>query len=219
MRRRFAVVGVALAFGALSWWLIWALWINSASHAPNTDRWLAFMTGVGAMTAAVGVVIGGVWAFLYGRKASVSISAEAHPLASGEIILSARPIVRGAGLFRVRFYGADAAQAVMVCELHLDDSADSGTRLSRDQWGQRAPFGDQHADGGEAVPTTVVFRLWAPAETVVGWMVFLNLRASRRWVPNATQAWGDRVFVARTHPPALTSGPTTVGAEQEAVND
>jgi membrane associated rhomboid family serine protease len=90
LRATFALVVVAVAV-----WVVWALWINqpSATPATPTDRWLDVMTGVGAATAAVGVVVGGAWALLYGRKASVSISAEAHPLPDGGAILTARPLV------------------------------------------------------------------------------------------------------------------------------
>lgn len=209
-RRRWELwVLFALVVLAAAVWMIWALWVNqpTAAHAAPTDRWLDVMTGIGATTAAVGVVVGGTWALLYGRKASVSVSAEAHPLPDGGVILTARPLVRAVGLFRVKFYGGAAAATVDVRELRLDDDAESGTQLSIEKWTEVAAFGEQHADGGEEVPTTVVFRLRKPADNVVGWMVWLDVQASRRWVhvvPNATGSWADRIFIPR---PAKLSAP------------
>lgn len=108
------------------------------------------------------------------------------------------------------FYGG-AAATVDVRELHLDDDAESGTQLSVEKWTEVAAFGEQHADGGEEVRTTVVFRLRKPADDVVGWMVWLDIQASRHWVrmvPNATGSWADRIFIPRSAALCTPAGTT-----------
>jgi hypothetical protein len=186
--------GLAVLAG-LAYWVYWALWGNLPSRgpAPPPDRWVNVMTGVGAAVAATGILTGGVIAWLYGRKASVSITAKVHRTADG-VILATRPLIKAVGIFRVRFQGPHGA-SVQVRELHLDDNALAGLRLG-DQWEQAAVFGEQHADGGEQLPTTVIFRIRNPAPTVVGWVVWVTVQAPTRWVPNASESWADRIFVS-----------------------
>lgn len=62
-----------------------------------------------------------------------------------------------------------------------------------------------------------MFRLRKPADQVVGWMVWLEIQASRRWiriVPNATGSWADRIFVPRPVNPSAPVG-TTLESELE----
>jgi hypothetical protein len=172
-------------------------WAHYFVATSSSDRWLNIMTGLGAagaVVAGVGVVVGGIFAWRYGRKASVSISATPHEVPDG-VILATRPVVKGVGLFRVKFHGPKGA-SVQVREVRLDDSATSGLRLDR-QWEQEAVFGEQHADGGEELPTTVMFRLQEPDPAVVGWVVWVSIQAPTRWMPGSSESWADRIFVPR----------------------
>ena len=171
----------------------WALWANRPAHAGASDRWVNVMTGFGAAAAGAGVVAGGVLAARYGRRASVSISATAEPLPDGGFIVAARPIVRGVGIFRVKFHGPNGA-LIRVREVYLS-TTDSGMDQG-EFWEQAAVFGEQYAEPNEELPTTVLFRLYKPDPAVVGWVVWVGIEAPTRFL-STTTSWADRIFVPR----------------------
>lgn len=188
------VILILVGLGVLAW-AGWAFWGNQPTSSHPSDRWLDVMTGIGATVAAAGVLVGGVFAWLYGRRASVSVTAKVHPIPGGNYVLSVRPQVKAVGIFRVKFRGAKGA-IVTVGEVHLDSSRADGMRVGN-QWVQEAAFGHQHVDGGEELFATAMFRLATPPYTVVGWLVGLGVVATRRRAPGASEAWSDRVFVPR----------------------
>ena len=200
----FWVVGV-LAVGSLGYWIWWGLWHNhQESGSPTPDRWLNVVLGLGA-AAAVLAFLGGVYlAARYGRRASISISAEITPLSGGDVLISARPEVTAVGLFKVKFHGTSGA-VIRVREVYAVDAAVSPTGLWEGKYRLAAAvFGEdddnkQFAESGEALKTTVLFRTPAP-EGVVGWMVVVSIKAPTRWIPGASGAWGDKVFLTRPKP-------------------
>jgi hypothetical protein len=152
---------------------------------------LNLLIGLGAGAGAVGVAIGGVVAYTYGRRASASISAEAH-LAAGSVVLATRPLIKAVGIFTVRFH-EDQGAVVRVTEVYVDKAG--GLHDAR-FWMADGVFGRQQVDPGEDLATTVVFSLPPPAESVVGWRVSIGIRApTRRGLRQASAAWADRVFV------------------------
>jgi hypothetical protein len=160
---------------------------------PPPDAWLNIALGAGAIAGVIGVGVGGVIAYAYGRRASASISAEAHT--SGDrVVLAARPVVKAVGIFAVQFHESQGA-VVRVTEIYIDED---GTLQNGRFWEADGVFGQQQVDPGEELTTTVVFPLPPPSASVVGWRVSLGIRApTRRGLPRASAAWADRIFVAR----------------------
>jgi hypothetical protein len=173
--------------------LIWAVWFTGPSGTP--DRWFVVVTGTGAIAATIGVAVGGGAALLYGRRASASLSAKVEPIVdSNKVILVARPVVKSVGLFRVKLHGNNSIE---VRECRLDPDSEFGlSTVSTPFWTASEIFGEQQIDGGEELTTSQVFLLRAPPPDVVGWLVGLNVQATR-WLPSASDEWEDQVFVPK----------------------
>ena len=200
------VLGMAAAAGFGVWfWL--ALWGNKPADSGSSDRWLNVMLGLGA-TAAVMAFLGGLYlSARYGRRASVSISANVYPLPDDGVALATRPVVKAVGIFRVRFRGARGA-LIRVREMFtapLEETEGTGLKRGR-EWEQATVFGEQFAEAGEELATTTVFRLPPLPPSVIGWTVTIVIQAPTRWLPGSSGAWADRIFVPRPEIGGLKSG-------------
>ncbi len=206
-RKRAAIGAVIALFSiALLAWVGWALWGNRSpqGHGAPPDRWLNVMTGLGASAAVLAFLGGAYLAARYGRRASISISADISELPGGSVLIAARPEVKAVGLFRVKFHGT-AGAVIRVREVYAVEESVSQTGLWEGQFRLAAAiFGErdedqQFAESGEALRTTVLFRVPAP-DGVIGWMVVVSIKAPSRWMPGASGAWGDKIFVVRPEP-------------------
>lgn len=152
---------------------------------------LNLVIGLGAGAGAVAVGAGFVGTAMYGRRASVSLSAEVHQTPAG-VVVAVRPVVKAVGILRVKFKESDG---VIV---HLRDlTANDGDLVVGEPWDYRGAFGKQYVDAGEELSTTVVYPPMQPSREVVGWLVSLSAAAPVRFVNFRTAAWGDQVFVPR----------------------
>ena len=189
-----AGVVVSLVFAGLALW-------GRRSVGLGADRWLNVMLGLAALATILAFVGGAYLAARYGRRASISIDAKVTDLKNGSFLLAARPVVTAVGIFRVKFHGPRGA-VVRVRDVYSVDPSVSPTGLWEGEYRQAAAiFGDdddnqQFAESGEALKTTVLFRV-APPEAVIGWMVVVAIRAPTRWMPWSSGAWGDKLFVPR----------------------
>lgn len=162
-------------------------------QAPaSSDPWLNIVLGVAAVATTLGVFAGGYLAARYGRKASVSISAEAHTI-DGGVVIATRPVVRAVGLFRVKFKD-DAGAAVWLTEMYLDDQ---GGLSSGSKWKQDNIFGPSFVEGGEDLTSTVLFHQPEPKPRVVGWRVSIEITVANRLLPGKGWSWADQVFVPK----------------------
>lgn len=187
------------------WWLaagcIGAVAYGVASTHYLSVHGLNLLIGFGAGLGGLGVLIGGAVAYTYGRRASASITAEAH-LGATRVILAARPVVKAVGIFTVNFHHEQGA-VVRVTELWVDEA---GVFHDARYWVTAGVFGRQQVDPGEDLTTTVVFSLPIPSESVVGWRVSLGIRApTRRGLPRSSAAWADRVFIPKPRTPTDTT--------------
>ena len=158
---------------------------------------LNLMIGFGAGLGGLGVLVGGAVAYSYGRRASASITAEAH-LGRNRVILAARPVVKAVGIFTVNFHKEQGA-VVRVTEVWADQA---GELHDGQYWLADGVFGRQQVDPGEDLTTTVVFSLPIPSESVAGWRVSLGIRApTRKGLPRSSAAWADRVFIPKPETP------------------
>jgi hypothetical protein len=181
-------------------WLWWALWGNDQGHAPHLDRWLDVVTGLGAIAIVLAVLGGAFLAARYGRRASISMAADISELPDGSLLIAARPEVKSVGFVRAKFHGSSGA-VIRVSEVYAVERSVSQTglmegdfRLAPATFGEREDL--EFAESGEALRTTVLFRVPAP-DGVIGWMVDISIKAPTRWMPGSGGAWGDKVFVAR----------------------
>lgn len=185
--------------------LWWALWAKAPKGATPPDRWLNVVLGLGAVAAVLAFAGGTYLAARYGRRASISIDANVTELPDHSVLISARPVVNAVGLFRVRFHGTSGA-VVRVRNVYAVDPSISPKGLWEGEF-RLAPaiFGDdddqtqQFVESGEALKTTVLFRVPVP-EGVIGWMVAVSIKAPTRWMPGSSGAWGDKVFLGRPKP-------------------
>lgn len=171
-------------------------WDTVVSGIGN-HHWATIVTAVGALIAATGVLVGGSYATLYGRRASVSLSAEAHKIPDA-FLVATRVRVKAVGVFRVKFHETVGA-TVRLSEARIADdgslhveSEDSGR-----SWAETKAFAQQYVDPGEELSTTITFGPLHPEESVVGWMAFVYIYAPTRLARVRTAYWADRIFVAR----------------------
>lgn len=163
-------------------------------------HWATIVTGVGALIAATGILVGGSYATLYGRRASVSLSAEADKIPDA-FLVATRVRVKAVGVLRVKFHETVGA-TVRLSEARIGDdgrlhveSEDSGR-----SWAETKAFAQQYVDPGEELSTTITFGPLYPEESVVGWMAFVYIYAPTRLTRVRIAYSVDRIFIAR--PPA-----------------
>jgi len=192
-------IGFAIAIlfvgTVLGFWGWWAFWGNHAANSGTPDHWLDVMTGFGAAVTGAGVVVGAVFAVRYGRKATVSLSADTVNVPGGNILVRVRPCVQAVGIFRLRFSGTRGGAVVTVTEQWADDKGDlHNGRFWDEDW----VFGPSFVEGGETLTTTAVFPIPDIPERVVGWRVAIAINLPRRAaIPSDPWTWADRVFVGR----------------------
>ena len=165
--------------------------MHAVVRAIADHHWLTIVTGLASLATAAGVATGAVLAVLYGRKASVSVTACPHMTPSG-IVIAARPIVKAVGLFRVKFH-ATKGVTVQLTEVYIE----GGELKEGRTWTKTGAFDQQYVDAGEELPTTVVFPPVSPPGSVIGWLVYLKIAAPTRLAKFRSAWWRDQVFVAR----------------------
>jgi hypothetical protein len=124
---------------------------HAAVRGIGDHHWLTILTGLGSFATAAGVATGAGLAVLYGRKASVSVTASTHVTPSG-IVVAARPIVKAVGIFRVKFHATQGV-TVRLTEVYIEE----GELKEGRSWTKTDAFEQQYVDAGEELPTTVVF--------------------------------------------------------------
>jgi hypothetical protein len=152
-------------------------------------HWLTIVTGLASLATAAGVVTGAVLAVLYGRKASVSITASPHVTPAG-VVVAVRPLVKAVGIFRVKFHASEGA-VVRLTEVYTQ----KGELKEGRSWTLTGAFDQQYVDSGEELPTTVVFPPMNPPASVIGWLVYLKIAAPTRLTKFRSAWWMDQVFV------------------------
>jgi hypothetical protein len=165
--------------------------MHAVATVPAGHDWLSIVTGIGAIAATAAVVTGAVVAVLYGRKASVSVTASPSVTEWG-IVVAARPVVKAAGLFRVKFRATEGV-TVRLTEVYVE----GGELKQGRSWTADGAFGQQYVDAGEELPTTVVFPPMNPPASVIGWLVYLKIAAPARLAKVRGAWWMDQVFVPR----------------------
>jgi len=158
---------------------------------PTPDHLFNIVTEVGATVGALGVAAGAFIAARYGRRASVSVSAEAYITPVG-VVLATRPVVRAVGIFPVRFHGTRGV-LVGVTEVKRGDD---GKLVTGQTWEQVEAFGPEHVEPGEELPTTVLFQVGPLTESIIGWRIDLGVQAPTRFLASSS-AWADQIFVPR----------------------
>ena len=162
------------------------------SPFPPPDHWLNVVTGVGAIAATLGVAGGAILTFLYGRRGSASVSAVVHDTPYG-FIIAARPLVKAVGLFRVTFHKENGV-VVRLTEVKVLEDGELGQGES---WQHTKTFDQEYADPGEELTTTITFTPTKPEARVVGWLVYLQVRAPARFERLRTSRWADQIFLPR----------------------
>jgi hypothetical protein len=170
--------------------VFFAFW-HAVVRGIGDHHWFAIVTGIGSLAAAAGVATGAVLAILYGRKASVSVTASPHRTPSG-VVVAARPIVKAVGIFRVKFHATEGV-TVRLTEVYIEE----GELKEGRSWTKIGAFDQQYFDAGEELPTTVVFPPIDPPGSVIGWLVYLKIAAPTRLVKFRSAWWMDQVFVPR----------------------
>jgi hypothetical protein len=150
--------------------------------------WVDGSEAIGAILTAAAVVAGAVFAVMYGRRATVTISAEVHR-SHGRVILAARPSVCAVGLFRLRFHEPEGAGVVVTEVIATDEPY---VLADGRHWNAEFVFGPSFVEGGETLTTTVTFDLGPLPPNVAGWRVSLGIDVTRIL---SDWSWADQVFV------------------------
>jgi hypothetical protein len=158
---------------------------------PAHHDWLSIVIGLGAIATVAGVATGAVLAVLYGRKASVAVTASPHLTPTG-LVVAARPVVKAVGIFRVKFHATEGV-VVRLTEVYIEE----GELKEGRYWTQAGAFDQQYVDAGEELTTTVVFPPVSPPGSVIGWLVYLKIAAPTRLAKFRSAWWMDQVFVPR----------------------
>jgi hypothetical protein len=156
--------------------------------------WVDASTAAGGIATVAGLLGGVVLALRYGRKASVSISGEAH-IFDGLVIVATRPSVRAVGVLRLSLLRAGGGTDVIVAEMIKDGES---VRKGR-EWTQTNVFDQQFVEAGETLATTVIFPVGPVDPEVVGWRASFDVHVKRWSLKGRRQTWSwpDRVFIPR----------------------
>lgn len=156
--------------------------------------WVDASTSAGAYAAVLGLAGGVVVALRYGRKASVTVSADVHAI-DGHVIIAARPTVHAVGVLRLSLLRSGGGADVIVAEMVKDGE----TVRQRRAWTEINVFDRQVIEAGETLATTVIFPIGALDPEVVGWRASFDVHV-KRWSllgRRKTWSWPDRVFIPR----------------------
>lgn len=167
-------------------------------------HWANIVTSIGAVVAAIGVVVGGVYASLYGRRASVGLSGEVHELPGGSFLVVTHVQVRAVGVLKVKFHETAGATVRLAEAFMGDDGLLHVESEDPDRsWSTEQAFEQQYVDPGEELSTALTFAPLEPDDSVVGWMAFVYIYAPTRLTRVRTAYWANRVFIARPTFPAV----------------
>jgi hypothetical protein len=142
------------------------------------DHWLNVILGLAAIATTLGFLAGGIFTARYGRRASVSISAEVSDVPGGYLIV-ARPSVKAVGVFRVKFTKGEGGSQLQVTQVFVDAEWQPA-RVPEER--RFDLFGDSFVEGGEELTTTTVIPVPKPPGSVVGWFLWLQVCAPNRFL-------------------------------------
>lgn len=154
------------------------------THLSTLAEALAAATPIGALVVAL----------LYARRANASVTATAHRLPGGELVLDVRPSVTALGPLTLRFSKKEPPQVEVTEVLGTASGTTDGVPFS-----PRQAFPDdergkaQFVSPGETLTSMVLFRGESQHSALLGWCVCLSVRS--RGIVRHGLSWGDRVFV------------------------
>jgi hypothetical protein len=161
-----------------------------------SDHLLNFTLGLGALFGILAVIVGGVFTARYGRRGSVSVSAELvrSPQLCAIVV---RPSVKAVGVFKIRF----SYSRVTVEVVRYD--ADGRFLSSSSPVLKENVFADSFVEGGEELLTTVFLPVREPDATTLGWFARIEVKAPSRFLRGrlsklpiaGSSYWYDTVFV------------------------
>lgn len=146
---------------------------TSLPTGSPSDTWLNVVLGLAGLAAILAVVVGAVFTARYGRRASVSVSADVHRTAKSCAVV-VRPSVKAVGVYTVRFKDS----MVTVTELRVRED---GSISTRDLTPVVDVFGNAYVEGGEELATSVYQPVQAD-ESVVGWGARLEIHVAPRFL-------------------------------------
>lgn len=146
------------------------------------------------IAAIVGVVGGAVITYFFSRRANASVTAEAHRVSGGAVVLEVRPSVTALGPFGLKFKKSDPPTITVIEILRCTGDTANGRFLpSREAFPSDVGGEEQFVNAGETLTSTALFPAEPPNANLIGWCVVLSV-ASRGIVRHGLH-WGDRVFV------------------------
>lgn len=169
--------------------------------APSVGFPLAtFIEALAATTTIAAFFIGGFLAIRYRRKASVTISGEAHQIPGGYLVV-ARPSISSVGPFRLRLANERGAVVTVAPVLATaNGGTTSGAEKDRPAFPRQVEddgrLVDQFVGQGETLHSSSIFRWDTPqagGQPLLGWRININVRAGGRFRRGVT--WADRDFV------------------------
>ncbi len=141
----------------------------------SSDTWLNVSLGGGAIFGAAAVIVGAYFTARYGRRASVSIAAEAQR-SKYSCAVVARPSIKAVGVFKVRFSHC----SIKVAEIrHV---ADGSLVASEHPQIMEDVFHSAYVDGGEDLRTSVLVPVLMPSREIVAWAVRFELKVLPRFL-------------------------------------
>jgi hypothetical protein len=143
-----------------------------------TDLWLNVVLGLAAIVTAVTLMAGAIFTARYGRRASVSVKADADKIPGG-YILTVRPSVKAVGVFRIKFTKGAAGSQIRVAQVYVDEQWQP-VRITGEP--RQDIFGESFVEGGEELATTTVVPVSEPPGSVIGWFVWLQVCAPNRFL-------------------------------------
>lgn len=162
----------------------------------SSDLWLNLALGGGAIFGVIAIVVGATFTARYGRRASVSVSAQLFQ-SHNVFAIIVRPSVKAVGVFKIRFTYA----RVTVVPLKFDSNAEQ--LPSEPPAITENVFGDSYVEGGEELLTTIFQPVREPDTSTIGWFARIEVQASPRFLRGRLSTlgtsnnsyWYDTVFV------------------------
>ncbi len=155
------------------------------AQAAPSDTWLNVVLGLATIATTVGFTAGAIFTARYGRRASVSITANVEPVPGGYLI-TARPSVKAVGVFRVKFTRGDEGSQLQVDQVYIDAQWQS-VRVPSER--RSNLFGDSFVEGGEELLTTTVIPVPTPPGSVIGWFLWVQVCAPNRFLRLGWLRW------------------------------
>ncbi len=171
--------------------------MTQSLFSTASDHWLNFALGLGSIFGIIAVAIGASFTARYGRRGSVSVTAEL--VRSPQLFaIVVRPSVKAVGVFKIRF----SYSRVTVEVVRYDSDGryvSSGSPASKEN-----VFADSFVEGGEELLTSVFLPVAQPDSATLGWFARIEVKAPPRflrgWLSklpfSSSSYWYDTVFVS-----------------------